>query len=410
MKYFNKISAVIIVLIASVIFIANMLFTHCQKVNNADRPWQLDINRICHDIEENGEADVSDYDYIIAVVKKGDADDFYSTEKDYSVREINGELYRIEYRVTQNTGNERRKIMNFAFAFIALIILLAMLYIRIRLIQPFHKFTNVPYKLSKGELTAPLKEEKSRYFGKFVWGVNMLRENIIKQKESEIEMLREKQTMLLSISHDIKTPLSAIKLYAKALSKGLYSEKEKQLEAALSINAKADEIEKYVTELTKTAGDDLLSLDVDNGEFYLSEILNDVIAYYNDRLEMNKTDFIIADYNDCILKGDASRLNEVMQNIMENALKYGDGERISIDFSDDEDCRLITFSNTGCTLPDDELLYIFDSFRRGSNAGDNPGSGLGLYICRQLMRKMDGEVFAEIEDGEMKVTIVARKA
>jgi signal transduction histidine kinase len=55
------------------------------------------------------------------------------------------------------------------------------------------------------------------------------------------------------------------------------------------------------------------------------------------------------------------------------------------------------------------LPHIFDSFWRGSNAGKHKGSGLGLYICRQLMHKMSGDIFAEIIDGRMIVTTVFQK-
>lgn len=88
-----------------------------------------------------------------------------------------------------------------------------------------------------------------------------------------------------------------------------------------------------------------------------------------------------------MLKGDADRLIEVLQNLLENAIKYGDGKCISIDFSEEEDCRLITVRNSGCSLKQEELINLFDSFYRGSNVGSADGSGLGLYISRQLMQK-----------------------
>ena len=94
---------------------------------------------------------------------------------------------------------------------------------------------------------------------------------------------------------------------------------------------------------------------------------------------------------------------------MENALKYGDGRSIRITFADEEDCRLVTVENSGCKLPERELPNIFDSFYRGSNAKDQKGSGLGLYICRRLMQAMDGEVFAEIRGDNFEVTAVFRK-
>ena len=95
-----------------------------------------------------------------------------------------------------------------------------------------------------------------------------------------------------------------------------------------------------------------------------------------------------------------------LEPIVENAIKYGDEKEIAIDFSREENSLLLSVSNTGCTLPDTELPHIFDSFWRGSNAGSNNGSGLGLYICKQLMNRMNGDIFAEIKDGNMIVTAV----
>lgn len=113
-------------------------------------------------------------------------------------------------------------------------------------------------------------------------------------------------------------------------------------------------------------------------------------------------------YKDCLLKGDLSRGVEVLQNIIENAIKYGDGEVLQLEIVREEDCQLVTVRNSGCQLQEHELPHVFESFWRGSNAKKNDGSGLGLYICRQLMRKMDGEVYAELDNGLMSVTTVFR--
>ena len=130
---------------------------------------------------------------------------------------------------------------------------------------------------------------------------------------------------------------------------------------------------------------------------------------YTEKFALQQTEFSVAQYRDCLLFGDADRAAEVLQNLLENALKYGCGGKTEIRFSDEEDCRLITVANHGCTLPETESVHMFDSFWRGSNAAGKPGSGLGLYICRRLMQAMDGEAFAQIADGEMRVTAVFRK-
>lgn len=230
------------------------------------------------------------------------------------------------------------------------------------------------------------------------------------QKERELGLQRDKKMLLLSLSHDIKTPLSAIKMYSKALSKGLYTSPEKHLEIAENINAKADEIESYVSEIIAASREDFLSLDVNNGEYYLSELVNKISLYYTEKLSLIKTDFSVGSYTDCLINGDIDRSIEVIQNIMENAIKYGDGKSIKISFSEEDGCILVTVRNSGCTLPDADLPHIFESFWRGVNAKRVKGSGLGLYICRQLMRKMNGEIFAEIKDGFMCVTTVLGKA
>ena len=291
----------------------------------------------------------------------------------------------------------------------AVLIISVMVYVKLAVLAPFEKLTDVPYQLSKGNLTVPLKETKNRFFGRFIWGVDMLRENIERQKARELELQKEKKMLLLSLSHDIKTPLSAIKLYSKALSKGLYESREKQLEIAESINAKADEIEGYVSQIVAASREDFLSFDVNMGEFYLSELVTKIKGYYAEKLSLAGTEFSVSRYTDCILCGDFDRSIEVLQNVMENSVKYGDGKNVSIDFSEEDGCILVTVRNSGCTLEDTDLPHVFESFWRGTNAEKITGSGLGLYISRKLMRKMNGEIFAEIRDGYMYVTAVFTK-
>ena len=127
-------------------------------------------------------------------------------------------------------------------------------------------------------------------------------------------------------------------------------------------------------------------------------------------LNRTSSDEVMEGMTDCLAKGDKERVIEVLQNIMENAIKYGDGRQITIAFSEEEDCRLVSVVNTGSSIPEAELVHIFDSFYRGSNADHVKGSGLGLYICRSLMHRMDGEVFAEQSEDGFLVTVVIRKA
>ena len=239
----------------------------------------------------------------------------------------------------------------------------------------------------------------------------MLRENLEDTKKRELSYQKEKKTLILSLSHDIKTPLSAIKLYARALKDNLYDTEEKKMAVVDGISKNTLEIEHYVNEIVKNSREDFLELPVKMSSFYLNEVIDKIQAYYTEKLETIKTKFVIGEYNNCMVKGDEDRAVEVLQNVIENAIKYGDGQKINISFTDEEDCKLISVTNTGCSLKEEDLPHIFDSFYRGSNNKNQEGSGLGLYICKQLLMKMDGDIFAKIsENNTFTVTVVMRKS
>ncbi|MBR6696606.1 MAG: HAMP domain-containing histidine kinase, partial [Oscillospiraceae bacterium] len=323
MKAFNRIFAVVIFVIIAVFVSADVILLKENK--ESGRPYLVEVSRLVKVIKNGDTPDISECEFITAITEQND--DFYNSDSDYVIREINGKLYRFDYK--RNENSERTNLLltvNIILLIMAVLIIGVMVYIRVKILSPFEKLTDVPYELSKGNLITPVKETKNKFFGKFVWGVDMLRENMEQQKERELGLQREKKMLLLSLSHDIKTPLSAIKLYSKALSKGLYTDKEKQLEIAENINAKADEIEGYVTEIITASREDFLSLDVNMGEFYLSELVTKIKIYYTEKLSLIKTDFTVGEYSDCLITGDFNRSVEVLQNIMENAIKYGDGK------------------------------------------------------------------------------------
>lgn len=405
MKSFSKITAAVAVFFLLLFAAANLLLSGLSRPENG-RPYRVEIGRLALRIEQSGleSVDLSECEYVTHIAEYGA--DFYDTASDYAVREIGGTLYRFDY----SAGNFSDRscavlIVNIALGAAMAAVIALLLYLRARILLPFERLTNVPYELSKGNLTAPLGESKSRFFGKFVWGMDLLRENIEQRKRRELALQKEKKTLLLSLSHDIKTPLSAIKLYAKALSKNLYPDPRKQREIAEKINAQADEIEGYVSRIIGASREDFLSLDVKDSEFYLTELVNGAAAYYVEKFALLKAELSVGKYGNCLLTGDLDRAEEVLQNMIENALKYGDGRRVELLFSEEDGCVLVSVRNGGCTLEKSELPHIFESFWRGANAENIGGSGLGLYICRQLMRKMNGEIFAEI-DGEL-ITVTA---
>ncbi len=409
MNRFRKASYLIVFAEILIIIVLNVIYI--TGIRKAGRFYRVEAERIVRIIKSDPQKrekpesiDLSQFDTIIRV---STFDVSEICNNDYVVEEVDGKIFRIEYKTKDS--NYEIILMNIGMLAGLFLTIGVLVYIGTKVIKPFDKMSSLTEELAKGNLSAPIKEEKSRFFGRFLWGMDMLRENLEDSKSKNLEYQKEKKTMLLSLSHDIKTPLSAIQLYSKALSEGIYDTEEKRQEALRGIQTKTDEIKGYVDEIYKLSREDFMEFSVKVGEVYLADVIEGIVAYYKDKLSVLHTELEVGEYDNALLSCDKDRLVEALQNLMENAIKYGDGRKISISFSEEEDCKLITISNTGCSLEENELNNIFDSFYRGSNTKNIQGNGLGLYIVKQLMTRMDGDVFASIDDGHFRATLVVRK-
>ena len=405
MNKFRKTVVLIVVLEILLVMVSNVFFWRFN--DSADGMGKVEAKRVARLIESEGAGniDVGQYDSIIKIEKMSPGDE---VNNDYIVAFHGDEVYRIEY--ISAFDHRSLIVLNVCLGLMLLVTVIVLIYIDRKIIKPFNNMTSMTVDLAKGNLTAPIKQEKSKFFGKFIWGMDMLRENLEDSKRKELEYQKEKKTLVLSLSHDIKTPLSAIDLYTKALKEGLYETEEKKTEALDGILRNSDEIKRYAAEISKISREDFLDLRVNAGEVYMDDVINKISSYYSDKLSVIHTKFSVAEHTNCLLHCDADRLVEVLQNFMENAVKYGDGEWIKISFEEEEDCKLICVENSGEAPDETDMQNLFDSFYRGKNAGDVPGSGLGLYICKHLMQKMDGDVFAVAGDKSFRAVAVVKTA
>lgn len=390
--------------------------------NHEDMEYKVEIHDVMRRLEQGAKADgidLSDYQYVqaVAFLPKEDESDievFFDSKNGLHscirplMIEKNVKGYvRFDYVIETNDKGMIWVVEGILLVTFILVLAL-LIYIKIHILKPFHEVSEMPYELSKGHLSIDLEENKNRFFGRFLWGLAMLRDNLSDSKAKELKLLKEKKLLLLSISHDIKIPLSAIKLYARALKEGIYESDEKRNEAAGQIEVHAKEIEDFVKEIISASSEEIISIEVENSEFYLKGFVEKIREVYEPKAKVILTELIIGDYENKLLKGDMERAFEVMENLLENAFKYGDGRRIAIDFYEEDYCEVVRVFNTGAVVTDIELPHLFDSFYRGSNVTDKPGNGLGLYISRQIMNKMDGEIFAERREDGMSFCMVFR--
>lgn len=415
MKSFKKLVIGIILCIAAIYLAINLWLV--KKLNTTEnRPYMVEISRLANKLAD-AEIDTdnvlqnlihsSNCKYVKKIVFCENNEGLTaSSPYDSCIKEVDGKLYRFYYE-RENSVNYVL-IINLILVGVSVMIALILIFVGRKIIIPFHRMEEIPYELSKGNLAMDLPEEKTKFFGRFIWGTNMLKENLEERRKKELGMHKEKKLLLLSLTHDIKTPLSVIKLNAQALEKNLYKDEARKLQAAKDIHVKADEIEQYVSDIVAASREDFIDLSVKEEEFYLVDLIDKITEYYKAKLELKKTEFLVEEHSNCLLSGDFARIMEVLQNLIENAIKYGDGNRLRLSFEQDQGCQLITVSNTGKPMKQEEIIKIFDSFYRGSNVGNKDGSGLGLYICRQLMKNMNGDIFVKQTEEEFQVTVVVR--
>lgn len=411
----------VIYIVLAVVLGYVFIFTDDQR----QHAYRIEVNRIMAsltDIHSIDDIELSSFEYIKdidfldgMIFKQETVESFFQEDNTrnimiqpfYSEHQLKGYIKFI-YQIPTFDKENLLIVSEIVLLIIAAMMLSVLLYMRKKIVIPFYRLSTLPEELAKGHFRGDVKEEKSRYLGRFMWGMGQLKDTLEISRQRQLELMKEKKTMLLSLSHDIKTPLNLIKLYHKALQEDIYTDESQKKNALHQIGEKTEDIEKYVERIIQSSREDILDLPVHNSEFYLSDLLKRVLGVYQEQCLLRHIDLSVMPFENRLLKGDIERSQEVFENLFENAFKYGDGRKIEISFAEEDYCQLIRIYNTGYVIDDHEFNHLFESFYRGANAQGVKGSGLGLYICRELMQKMDGTIFAEKDDEGMAFVMVFR--
>ena len=260
---------IFLIVIAEIVLVmsANILYFH-QNNDRDGKLYLVEARRLIKEIEGSKiEARRFDQYQTIVGIKEFVAGE--TCDHDYLVEEIAGKLYRIEYAEERST--RLPLYVNISLLGMMIVTTMVLVYVYHKVLKPFQDMSHLPYELAKGNLSMPVKEEKSKLFGRFLWGMDMLREKLEENKERELAFQKERKTLILSLSHDIKTPLSSIELYSKALLEDLYDTQERKDEALQGIARNVKEIKGYVDEIVTASREDFLNLEVNMGEYYLSQ-------------------------------------------------------------------------------------------------------------------------------------------
>ncbi|MEG0468819.1 MAG: HAMP domain-containing sensor histidine kinase [Longicatena sp.] len=292
------------------------------------------------------------------------------------------------------------------FFFLAIVIFMWMhRFVAKQVIQPFYKMKDMAEAISRRDFDYPLPQQKYKFFGKFVWAIDMMRDELRYHEQKELDLMKEKKVMISSLSHDIKTPLSNIRLYNAARKDALYP-----VDTIMErVDENCDKIDAYVKDIINTSNEDLFDFSIHKQETYLHEILP-ILKREEERITLSFVEYEQQGFHeDCFIYADINRLKEVMDNIMDNALKYGDGKWIHVSFYEEDHHIIVKITNSGVGIQEQDQSALFQSFYRGNNVGKQKGNGLGLYICKQLMVKMGGDIFMSQEEGSVSFHLVLEK-
>ncbi len=285
------------------------------------------------------------------------------------------------------------------------LIIIACLYgkhIRKNIIDPFDNMKNFAGRIAEGKLDEVLVMDKNNMFGSFTESFDIMREELEASKKREIALQRRERELVASLSHDLKTPITGIKVTTELLRAKLAAGKTDDMDDKLdNIYKKTEQIDVLVSDLFSSTLDDL-------GEFKVvcadepAKVLGELIKKYDDRSKVSSTDI-----PDVLIRIDTKRMSQVIGNIISNSYKYA-GTAIDVSYKIEEEFLEMTIGDHGPGVPEDELSLIANKFYRGKDwkDGKQEGSGLGLYIAKTLMEKMDGELLPESKGDGLSITLL----
>ncbi len=240
-----------------------------------------------------------------------------------------------------------------------------------------------------------------------------LSEELSSANENLIFKDKQKDDFLDSVAHELRTPITAIRSAGEILADDDDIPLEIKREFLNNIITESDRLNEIIN--------DILYLDkLEHGEIILNIQNNDIISTYEKAL--SPISHLLAQKNihlsmvnllhETVFRYDESRLIQVFQNILGNALKFTDDQgTIQAKFQEKDDKLVISIFNTGKQIPEEDLNLIFDKFyqSRNQNIRKPLGSGLGLSICKKIMEAHLGSISAKNMEIGVEFQILMKK-
>ena len=294
------------------------------------------------------------------------------------------------------------------YALIGLIALLlavgAALVIERSIVLPVRRLRATAQRLGGGDLTARAPRLGAGEIGDLGAAFNTMATQIAEREERLTELDRLKSEFVSSVSHELKTPLTTIKLLAHLLQRNDIPQDER-LDYSKTIAVECDRQIDFVGNLLNLSRIESGAYKLRKTRVDVAELIDSCVRVERHRAEsfgLTLTTEVLDELPS--IDGNFEALRRVIRGLIDNAIKYtARGGRITVSACADREMTAISVSDTGKGIPETDLPHVFDKFYRGDSEDDGgtsaPGVGLGLYLAQQIVTQLDGEILVESEQG-----------
>ena len=297
------------------------------------------------------------------------------------------------------------RIMTKDLFFTALIILIFTsvsvgLWIYRSVAAPLVKLRKATQNIKDGNLDFVLSVEGTDEFSELCRDFEEMRRRLKESAEEKIVLDKENKELISNISHDLKTPITAVKVYVEGIMDGVADTPEKMDRYVRTIYNKTNEMDHLINELTFYSKIDTNRIPYTFSKLNVEDYFSDCAEEVGLELETRGIELVYANYveKDVMVIADGEQIRRVIHNIISNAIKYMDKPKgiIQIRIKDVGDFIQIEIEDNGKGIGPKDLPYIFDRFYRTdvSRNSSKGGSGIGLSIVKKILEDHGGKVWA----------------
>ena len=283
-------------------------------------------------------------------------------------------------------------------------------------LRPLSKLQEATRKIRDGNLDFTLEVEEDDEIGELCQDFEEMRIRLKENAEEKIQYDIENKELISNISHDLKTPITAIKGYVEGIMDGVASSPEKLDKYIRTIYNKANDMDRLIDELTFYSKIDTNKIPYEFNKINVNSYFGDCVEEVG--LDMDSRNIELGYFNyvsdDVVVIADAEQMKRVSNNIISNSVKYMDKPKgiINIRIKDVGDFIQIEIEDNGRGIAAKDLPCIFDRFYRtdSSRNSSQGGSGIGLSIVRKIVEDHGGRIWATSKEGMgTEMHIVLRK-